>query len=264
MTQEQTTKKSRAPRSEESKAKSRAAALARAERLRAENDGKAVTKETSEKISAQSKKAKSCIKRRNGSKANKLILDLLDLINDLHRAKENPEVLATLQAVHGDMNFQFNETVQEVRFSKSSTEIRNEFGAIGLEIWKKVFVCIQQGGFSREDNSGYSSVWALNTQNWDTFVIKKIKLKAKSGPGLTVSSFMDAIAENDELQRVPTYHKVVEKNGQKSIVGSSKRMTTKEQRAKIAAKRDALKEKHDVQPVLTFRQKKMSEKHVEQ
>lgn len=253
-------KKTRKPRSEEAKRAASEKMKARAALLREQNGGKAVTAQTAKKMSdsqtgrvreplnAEQKAAALAI-RRDNSKAKNFIVVILGFLLELNRADKNEELFTAFVAAYPEMLIRRSAVAEggPILLNQSVRKLRDEHGVVAERIWKKLFKCIQQGGYSMKENKAYDSCWTLNEAALDDVLMRRMVIQRKTGKPFSVSQLLEVLEDHEEFKRVSTEHKIelqTSRGRTKEVVvgrAKSKKFTTAEERAEIKERRNELK-----------------------
>lgn len=162
--------------------------------------------------------------RRNNSKAQDYVFVLQFLILAILRAEQNREVFDSFVAGQPEMDIAWDYNNQNILFSFSTNGLRPQYGALAEGIFRKLFVCVQPGGYSRSKNQGYKSVWMLNKQALDIWLIQTSNKK------ITVSQVMKFLSTIEPLRRAATEYDVVKVDEHYEVQGKNKQIMTPLQR----------------------------------
>lgn len=230
-----TPKKTRAPWTEERKAKSAATKAAKAAK-NLELYGTKMAPESKEKLLA-SREEKST-ERRNNSKAHAYLPELQQWVLALKLAKDCPEVFDALVAAYPDRDVRWDYYEQKILFSFSTNSLRARYGILAEQMFRRLFVCHHQGGYARREEKGVPSVWHISEKALEAWVIKASNSK------FSVSAAVKVLMNFEPLTRAATEYKEVENEyGFLELKGMKKKVMTREQRLEILKTRETLQQK---------------------
>jgi hypothetical protein len=107
-------------------------------------------------------------------------------------------------------------------------------------MFRRLFVCYQSGGYSREQGEGYASVWHLSMEALDAWLIQALS------KNFTVSKAFKVLMNFEPLTRAATHYTEVQNEfNLLELRGGKKKTMTPAQRREVLEMRAAQQEKVD-------------------
>jgi hypothetical protein len=174
----------------------------------------------------------STVQRRDNSKAHAYLPELQQWLLSLTRAMENSELFDALVQEYPEMNIRWDHHHTKILFSFSTNSLRPRYGNLAEQMFRRLFVCYQPGGYAREQGEGYASVWHLSTEALDAWLIKSLTKT------FSVSKAFKVLMNFEPLTRAATeYVEVTNGFTLAELKGVKKKVMTYTERKEILEKR---------------------------
>lgn len=105
-----------------------------------------------------------------------------------------------------ELNIRWDFHHAKILFSFSTNSLRPRYGKLAEQMFRRLFVCYQSGGYSRETGEGYASVWHLSVEALNAWLIKALS------KNFNVSKAFKVLMNFEPLTRAATEY-VEETNG---------------------------------------------------
>lgn len=177
-------------------------------------------------------------------RTKKWIVEFYHFLLEIDQCLKNEEYFEAYKTAYPEMDCRIEHG--KLYFSKSVLDIHKKHGSTASYIWKKMFVCHQQGGYSKETGKGFPSRWYLNEDAVLDYFSAEL---ANRKHGFTVVRAVKVLERFDIKKRQATEWKTeVNVRGYEDVVPvkDSKQVTTSEERKELKVKRAIVKDEATV------------------
>lgn len=147
--------------------------------------------------------------RANTTRAAEFVANVLVHIqSDMNVILKDPSVIPRLNASLLEnqdslvTSYEYDRTYHNVKLYLSSYKLRKAFGKPAEIIWRKLFVRLNKGGWSRIKHQAYDSCWVLNGDAERRFRFSK--LRYMGAEGITPAQLLKALDDISEKVVAPT------------------------------------------------------------
>lgn len=185
--------------------------------------------------------------RANTPRTQQFLTFLGELELSIHKIQDRPESVDDFNAtIELDSSCIISRYEYDPRFGVkvevSVVKLRAVFGTVALTIWKKLFMLIAKGGWSKQFKRKYDSIWSLNMNVMHGLALRKTKLNARGA--LTPADYLAMLADIEPMVVSHTYCGLVFNDdgfaltvrGPKTLIGESTRKVVLERQRELKAK----------------------------